>query len=305
MADELNPVAENEPSYAEASTFAKASEDRSEGRPEGRTEPVANEPETDGIEQPEGANPEGIEQPQEELETIELDGRAYQIPKALKPGFMMQADYTRKTQEVARARRELEQFRENLTQHAQAADEEITQRAALVALDAQLQQFAKLNWDQLSAEDPLAANREFMRFQALEKVKDQIGRDLAQKAVLRSQAAQHEIVSRFEQTQDYASKNIKGWSPELDREIIDWAKSKGATEQNILSAMSPMVYEMLYLARIGEQALKKQPAAANNSAGARPTSTVGGKSNPSAGKSLSEMSMEEYVQYRRKQMGRK
>jgi hypothetical protein len=217
---------------------------------------------------------------------------------------MMQADYTRKTQEVARARRELEQFRENLSQHAQAADEEMTQRAALVALDAQLQQFAKLNWDQLSAEDPIGANREFMRFQALEKIKDQVGKDLVQKSVLRSQAAQHEIVSRFEQTQDYARKNIKGWSPELDREIVDWAMSKGATEQNILSAMSPMVYEMLYLARVGDQALRKT-AAPNNSAGARPTSTVGGKSNPSAGKSLSEMSMEEYVQYRRKQMARK
>ncbi|MDW6020245.1 hypothetical protein SAZ10_00550 [Mesorhizobium sp. BAC0120] len=286
MADELNPVAENEPENPEI-------EQQPESGPLEGERPEGGEPREDG--------------PQEEIEldTIELDGKAYQIPKALKPGFMMQADYTRKTQEVARARRELEHFRENLTQHAQAADEEMTQRAALVALDAQLQQFAKLNWDQLSAEDPLAANREFMRFQALEKVKDQIGRDLAQKSVLRSQAAQHEIVSRFEQTQDYASKNIKGWSPELDREIIDWAMSKGATEQNILSAMSPMVYEMLYLARIGDQALKKQPAAPNNSARARPTSTVGGKSNPSAGKSLSEMSMDEYVEYRRRQMGSK
>jgi hypothetical protein len=38
-------------------------------------------------------------------EEIEHEGRKYLVPKALKPLLLMQADYTRKTQEVAEQRR--------------------------------------------------------------------------------------------------------------------------------------------------------------------------------------------------------
>jgi hypothetical protein len=43
--------------------------------------------------------------PAEDGEEIEHEGRKYLVPKALKPLLLMQADYTRKTQEVAEQRR--------------------------------------------------------------------------------------------------------------------------------------------------------------------------------------------------------
>lgn len=48
----------------------------------------------------------------DELEEVEFGGRTYQAPKGLKPALMMQADYTRKTQELAEARRMLQADRE-------------------------------------------------------------------------------------------------------------------------------------------------------------------------------------------------
>lgn len=279
MADELNPVVESEP-----------------------VEPaIVEEPEKVGAE-PEGNEPEAGSEPQpqeEELDFIEFDGKQYQVPKAIKPGFLMQADYTRKTQEVANQRRELEQGFQRLQQQSKTSQEEMQLRAADLAIDAQLQHYAQVNWDQLWATDPVGAPQQWARYQQLEKTKQQIGQELAGHERTRSQNAQQETVKRFEQTHEYAKTKIPGWTPELDKQIISWAKNQGATDENILSAMSPMVYKMLYLARIGEQTLSKKPAAQTKQP--NPTTVIGGKSNPSAGKTIADMDMEEYVAFRTKQ----
>ena len=59
-----------------------------------------------------GANESGDGQPQDgqatnqddDSEEVEHEGQKYRIPKALKSALMMNADYTRKTQEVAEQR---------------------------------------------------------------------------------------------------------------------------------------------------------------------------------------------------------
>ena len=56
----------------------------------------------------ESPQPEEMEPPPE-LEEVEHEGKKYQIPKPLKGALLMQADYTRKTQEVAEQRRAVEE----------------------------------------------------------------------------------------------------------------------------------------------------------------------------------------------------
>lgn len=263
--------------------------------------PIADELELPAIEAEEPVDP-GVEyaeqaEPAEAFETIEFDGKQYQVPAALKGGFLMQADYTRKTQELAEQRRGLEDVASHIRQQAQASDDEITSRAALVALDAALEQYGQVDWERLAADDPSAAQQHWMRYQTMKEQRGQIVGDLHSRQGWRAQEAQQETVRRFEETQDFARRHIKGWSPELDLQIIEFARSKGATDQNLRDAMSPLVYNLLHLARIGEQALARTTAPRTSSA-ARPLSLVGGRSNPSAGKSLADMSMEEYAEYR-------
>lgn len=238
-------------------------------------------------------------EPAEAFETIEFDGKQYQVPAALKGGFLMQADYTRKTQELAEQRRGLEDVASHIRQHARASDDEITSRAALVALDTALEQYGQVDWERLAADDASAAQQHWMRYQTLKEQRGQIVDDLYHRQGWRAQEAQQETVRRFEETQDFARRHIKGWSPDLDLQIIEFARSKGATDQNLRDAMSPLVYNLLHLARIGEQALARTTAPRTSSAAAaRPLSLVGGRSNPAAGKSLADMSMEEYAEYR-------
>jgi hypothetical protein len=55
-------------------------------------------------------------QNEQETEEIDFNGEKHRIPKALKGAFLMQADYTRKTQEIAERGRSLED-RETALQH--------------------------------------------------------------------------------------------------------------------------------------------------------------------------------------------
>jgi hypothetical protein len=267
--------------------------------PIGEQEP--NEPETPDTEQVDG---EELPEPEEDLEEFDWNGKKIKGPKGLKDGVLMHGDYTRKTQEVAATRKELDERAQQLNQQFQASNEELTARGHLSVLKSQMAEYANVNWNQLSAEDPIGAQQHWMRFQTMKDQAAAIDAELNNRQTQRSQQAQQETAKRFEQTQEWAKKNLKGWTPETDSQVVEWAKSKGATNQNLLDAMSPMVYEMLYLARLGEQALTKKPAAPKPAPLVEPLKVVAAKANPPARKSLADMDMDEYVAARRKQQGR-
>src|ERR1051326_1092636 len=90
----------------------------------------------------------------DDLDELEFDGEKYTIPKKLKPGFMMQADYTRKTQEVAQTRQELEAERERVAQQAKVTESLTENRKKLILAEATLDRYAKADWAKLEAEDP-------------------------------------------------------------------------------------------------------------------------------------------------------
>ena len=238
----------------------------------------------------------------EELEEIEWDGKQYKIPKPLKGGIMMQADYTRKTQELADQRRSVERTLQEAQQFIKASQEEVQAAAALHSIDAQIKEYSALNWDQFVNENPIEANKQWMRFQSLKDQRASIANEQAQRQSERLKLAETETVQRLQMTQEYVMKNVPGWTPEMDRQVIEFAKSQGATDQDIRNSMNPMVYNILRLARIGEQSLKTATASVKPAAAqVKPTSTVDARVNPSAGKSLADMDMDEYAAYRAKQ----
>jgi hypothetical protein len=79
----------------------------------------------------------------EEERGIEHDGRSISVPKALKPLLLMQADYTRKTQEVAEQRRAVKAERQALHQTSRRSS---TPMPALTTLAGQLAQYQQVDW---------------------------------------------------------------------------------------------------------------------------------------------------------------
>ena len=106
---------------------------------------------SDGTDQ---AETDGAEdgQPEDDTEEVDWDGTKYRIPKALKPGLLMQADYTRKTQELAEQRRHVEQHVQSLSQQAELQQATLEHRVNLRTVEQQLQQFSNTDWSNYSAQ---------------------------------------------------------------------------------------------------------------------------------------------------------
>lgn len=251
-----------------------------------------DEPEVDEADQPEP-------DPEDEFEEFDWNGKKVKAPRGLKDGLMMQADYTRKTQEVANTRKELEERAARLDQQFAASEEYLDARADLRMVAKELERFEGFDWSayqQARMTDPLQADEAWNYAQHLRAQKAQLEGVVQQHESSRTASVQQEIAKRMQETHEHVKANLKGWTPDTDKQVIDFALSKGVTREQMQNLMNPLVYEMLYLARIGQEALSKPaPNPKKQAAPTQPSKAVGGRSTPAASKSLSEMSMEEYA----------
>lgn len=267
-------------------------------------EPEMEADEPENLDEPD-AEPEVEEdpEPEEDLEEFDWNGKKVKGPKGLKDGLMMQADYTKKTQEVAATRKELEARTQRLDQQFAASEEYLDARADLRGVSKELERFKDYDWSayqQHRLTDPLSADEAWNYAQHLRNQKGQLEATIQQHEGRRTAEAQQETAKRMQETHDYVKANLKGWTPETDKQVIDFALSKGVSREQMQNLMNPMVYEMLYLARIGQQALSKPaPTPKPKAAPSEPLKVVGGRTTPGARKSLSEMDMDEYAAARK------
>ena len=64
-----------------------------------------------------------------EYVTLERNGKSYQVPKELEGEFLMQSDYTKKTQTVAERAKALDEREQQLAKQAETTEEELNARA--------------------------------------------------------------------------------------------------------------------------------------------------------------------------------
>lgn len=247
---------------------------------------------------------EGIE-PQVEYIELERNGKKYQVPKELEGEFLMHGDYTKKTQATSAREKELDVREERINQQAQFTEEELHERATLVNVTSQLQQYQNVDWDALENEDPMAAQRHWRQFQTLKDQYGQLNHNLSQRQEHRTREAQQETAKRIEETREFAQKEIPGWSPELDVKILEFTQTMGIDKEAIRQAMNPQVYKMMHLAYVGSQALTKASAPKPITAlPLKPLTTVAAKGG-NVSKDIADMSMDEYAAHRQQQMARK
>jgi hypothetical protein len=243
-------------------------------------------------------------EPEDDFEEFDWNGKQIKAPKGLKDGVLMHADYTKKTQEVATRRKELEAYEQQVLQQAKASDEELNARAALVHIDSQLKQYENVDWDRWEQEDPIAAQQGWRRFQSMKEQKAVTAQELTAKQHERTEQAKRADATRLQETEAYARK-LPGWTPQVGKEIADYAVSKGIDMDTLQANITPQFYDILFEARIGRAALQKQASAPKTPPQiAKPLSVVGAKTNAPVAKSLADADMEEYVALRKKQNAR-
>jgi len=248
---------------------------------------------------------------EDDSEEVEHDGQKYKIPKALKSALLFQADYTRKTQEVAEERRALAAEREAFTAREAAieaaAQDVVEAKAKAVALSQTLAEYDDVDWNgweqrirQLRAagrhED--AAQDQFDLDSAWRK-RDQLkqahttalseAETKAKKVADDLTAAQSEERTKLlREGHAVLARDIPNWGPELGRELIGFgSKAFGFTPDEIAGITDPRMMKVLHAVFLADKASKETAAAdktrktvqtLEQQQQVRPAATVGARS---------------------------
>lgn len=195
-----------------------------------------------------------------EFEEVEYEGKRYALPKELKDAILRQSDYTRKTQELAQQREQ--STAEIAAEKARIeADRANFQAAArLVALDDRLQQFANVDWQALSQSDPVAAQQQFFQYQQLKDARGGLVAQIQQHESQRALQEREATARAMQQANEVLGREIKGWSPEVAKELRAVAKSLGADDKSVDSIREPWVVKALYAQKVLSEMTAKAQA---------------------------------------------
>lgn len=243
-------------------------------------EQTLNPTETENQEE-EGQAPQG-QTPADESEEIEHEGQKYRVPTALKGAFMMHADYTRKTMEVAEQRRAIDEQAATLTQQAEAQRQHFQDIANLYTFDKRLEEFSKINWPALQAQNPAEAQSLWFAYQQTKLERDSAHAQLQDKVTKQAQSRAAQEAKRRDEGRAILARDIKDWSPEMPGKLTDYGvKEFGFTAQEISSVTDPRLIKVLHRAFTADQAARAAAAAANAAKtvqaanGAKPVPQVG------------------------------
>lgn len=288
MTDELAPMPDLP--ETEAPDAAEVETQETEETPKSVVDD--NETETEG-EEGEGLEPAA----EPEYVTLERNGKSYQVPKELEGEFLMQSDYTKKTQTVAERTKALDEREQQLAKQAEVSEEVLDARATLRGVKTELEAYQKLTADDWQAHlnnDPMGTQQHRMRFEALRDQKAELEGKISNADAERTEKAQQDLAKRVQDTLEAALTTIPGLTaetrgPAIDK-LVNFATSEGIPEQVLRDNWSPTLLGLLHKASIGAQAIAKQsapkPVAKPPVA---PLQTVRSATSPQASKSVADL----------------
>lgn len=244
-----------------------------EEQPEEQVEAVEEEVEEESEEDQSPAtvilkfNGEEIEKPLEEVVTLAQQG----------------LDYTQKTQKLAEERRIVEaqvqavkaqeqQFQQQV-QVQQALIQEIAQ---LTAIDQQLAQYSQVNWQALSDQDPVEAQKLFFTYSQLNTQRQQMMMDLGGKQQQLQQQQQQRFQQALQEGMQRIATEIPGWGEETRQELVTVGKQYGFSDEELSSIVDPRHIKVLWEAAQWRK-LQNNPTANKKVTAAPPVVKPGSK----------------------------
>jgi hypothetical protein len=267
-----------EPETVEAGTEESANEeanaseavDKAEGDEPEASEAAKTEA-TDDPKDGEGEEPQVLTVDEYGDVLVDLNGEKVTLSEVVK-GTLRQSDYTRKTQELASARKELD---------AKAAQVAEIERLALAKLAEAEGDGPEPDWDKLFEDDPIEAPKIRYQWEKKQQAKTQARQQLA---VQQQQA----LMQVREQTKGIALEKFPDWQKpeaygagEADRRAL--ALEAGFSEQEYAQAVDYRFAVLLEYARLGKQ--KADAAAAVEKRVTRPAQVL----KPGATKTTAEV----------------
>ena len=162
-------------------------------------------------------------------------------------------DYTQKTQQVAEQRKELEAYAESIKAQEQAFQEQmqlnnvlIEDVAKITALDQQLNQYANVNWNQLSDNDFVEAQKLFFTYNQLQQERSQLVSQFEAKKQQVVQKQTQLMSEKIAKGKEILAKEIPNWSPETNQALLSTGKDYGFSDAELNSIVDPRHVKVLH-----------------------------------------------------------
>ena len=214
------------------------------------------ETEEEATEEPE-AEVEEEEQSQDEVPAIlklKVNGEDVEKPLDEVVALAQQGlDYTQKTQQVAEQRKELEAYAESIKAQEQAFQEQmqlnnvlIEDVAKITSLDQQLNQYANVNWNQLSDNDFVEAQKLFFTYNQLQQERSQLVSQFEAKKQQVVQKQTQLMSEKIAKGKEILAKEIPNWSPETNQALLSTGKDYGFSDAELNSIVDPRHVKVLH-----------------------------------------------------------
>lgn len=211
---------------------------------------------------------------------IEYDGETFKIPKKLEKAILQERDYTRKQQELADQRRQVEHERKVGQAHVmerqfhESVQGEIKQ---VEALDGYLKHLEGIDVRSLPLDDQIAHLAELSR---VPRQREMLLKHIEGKRSEFEKGVQEKINEIRQSAREALSKQIPGLNDEVMNSIRAHAKTLGFTEQDVDGITAdPRSSSVLYKAMRYDQLQANKDAAVKKATSASPTIKPG-SSNP-------------------------
>lgn len=239
----------------------------------------------------------------EPTEEIEVDGRKYAIPAALKDSFLRQSDYTRKTQEVAELRKAAEAERKAIRDATEAHEQEMDIRADLRHVDKTLKQYENVDWARFARDAPLDAQAAMMQYQQLQMHRQQLADGLNKHEQAGRQAREQATQAALAQAHTELLQAMPDFNRDIAEKIRDSTVSAyGFTTEELATITDPRQVRVLRDAMMWRESQAKAKHA-QKPAPASPVKTL--RPSSKATVNPDKMTTAEWMEYERKRIARR
>jgi hypothetical protein len=233
-----------------------------------------------------------------EFADVEYEGQTHRVPAALKDALLRQADYTRKTTELARERETIATTRQEAESYRNIGAAVIEATAQSKALEFQIKAYSEQPIDGLDDGTIARMENELIRMQ---QQKGQIDNDVRQLIEADRSRASDEVTKAQREAIDAAKMVIPNFDDKRKGELEALAVNQGISPEDAKTITEPGVYKILHLADIGQKFLDRQRAARKVENATRPVPEVGGKA--TASNDPERMSTAEWMKRRNSEVG--
>jgi hypothetical protein len=237
---------------------------------------------------------------EEELDGVKVRGKKEALEK-LKAERLMQADYTRKTQETAELRKQAETERQALEVEKQVHFQNMNEVASMKAIEMRHQQLSSIDLGQLTDSDPVQAMKIDRELRQLQAQYAQLQNSVTQRHAQFTQLQQQEAARQLEEGRRVLERDIPGWGEQLRVDLVKYALANGYTQRELDAMRSPAMVRSLFREYQTDQA-KKQATTKPKVTQAAPVTRVQVANKTKAVTDPDKLSPEQWLKWRQSQI---